>query len=744
MKILMATMALDIGGAETHIVELTKELQRQGHEVVVVSNGGVYVPEILAAGAKHYDAPLHRRAMGDMRRAYGILKDVIRSEQPHIVHAHARIPAMLCGTLAKREKFPFVTSCHGVYQVSGALRALSDWGERTLAVSEDIRDYLMKEYQIPEEHIRLTINGIDTEKFSPATSGEGIRKEFDLGDAPVIGHVSRLDEEPAIIARHLIDMAPELDKAIPGVRVLITGGGTAFEDLQTKAAEMNRRLERNCLVLTGPRTDIPEIMAASDLFVGVSRAALEAMAAGKAVVLSGAQGHTGLFVPEKLQKAVDTNFCCRTDPVARQEQLLHEILEGMALSREKKEELGLYGRDVVIGRYSVERMTKDALEVYAQVRRRHHRVVMSGYYGFSNAGDDAILDSISHSITQMSDEVEITVLSNDPALTKRQYGLNAVPRFHVGQVFSALRKSDVLLSGGGSLLQDTTSTRSILYYLAVMHTAHMLGKPVMLYANGIGPVRKEGNRRRTKNAVEKAAVVTLRDNGSAKELRQMGVKRQDLHVTADPVFRLPPAPPERAEELLQACGMPAGKDFVVVSVRSWPNTERFSGELAKLCDHLRRKYGMEVLFMMMQPSHDRAATERVVEAMEEPAFVLDCPCSPRDLMGVLGKAKLCLAMRLHTLIFAARMAVPTMGLVYDPKVENYLQELEQPSAGHVERFDASAAIAAADGLMADYDGVLAGMKRKSDALTKAAGENERLLLELLEQKGSMSIVEERE
>ena len=453
----------------------------------------------------------------------------------------------------------------------------------------------------------------------------------------------------------------------------MAAGGIEFAELQAKAEEMNRRLGRNCLVLTGPRTDIPEIMAVSDLFVGVSRAALEAMAAGKAVVLSGAQGHTGLFVPEKLNKAVDTNFCCRTDPVAEKEQMLREILEAMSLSAEKREELGLYGRDVVIRLYSVERMMEDALEIYGQVRRRRHHVVMSGYYGFSNAGDDAILDSISNSIAGVSDDVAITVLSNDPALTKQQYGLDAVSRFHVLEVLSALRRSDVLLSGGGSLLQDTTSTRSILYYLTVMNTARLLGKPVMLYANGIGPVRKEGNRRRTKNAVEKAAVVTLRDNGSARERRQMGVKRTDLHVTADPVLRL-----------------------------------------------------------MMQPSHDRAATERVVCAMEEPAFMLDCPCSPRDLMGVLGKAKLCLAMRLHTLIFAARMAVPTMGLVYDPKVENYLQELDLPSAGHVERFDASAAIAGADALMADYEGVLSGMKQKSEVLTRAAGENERLLLELLE------------
>ena len=280
MKILMATMALDIGGAETHIVELSKALVRRGHEVLIVSNGGVYVPEAEEAGVRHYEAPLHRRAVGEMRRSYGILKEIIQREKPDIVHAHARIPAMLCGLLAKKMKFPFVTSCHGVYQVSGVLRTLSDWGERTLAVSEDIRDYLVTEYKVPREHIHLTINGIDTEKFSPEASGAAVREEFSLGNAPVIGHVSRLDEEPALIARELIEIAPALDQAIPGVRILITGGGTAFEELREKAAAVNKALGRACLVLTGPRTDIREMMAACDLFVGVSRAALEAMAAG--------------------------------------------------------------------------------------------------------------------------------------------------------------------------------------------------------------------------------------------------------------------------------------------------------------------------------------------------------------------------------------------------------------------------------------------------------------------------------
>ena len=99
MRILMATMGLDIGGAETHIVELAKELKSQGHDVIIISNGGVYVPEVAAAGIRHYQAPLHQRSLLAMSRAWKILRRVIRLERPDIVHAHARIPAFLCGTL---------------------------------------------------------------------------------------------------------------------------------------------------------------------------------------------------------------------------------------------------------------------------------------------------------------------------------------------------------------------------------------------------------------------------------------------------------------------------------------------------------------------------------------------------------------------------------------------------------------------------------------------------------------------
>ena len=731
MKILMATMQLDIGGAETHIIELSKQLAVLGHEVVIISNGGVYVEEIQRAGVRHVSAPMHRRSVGDMMRARAILKETIRRERPDVIHAHARIPAFLCGTLAKRMGVPFVTSCHGVYAVSGVLKLLSNWGQRTLAVSDDIRDYLVEQYGVSPAQITMTINGIDTEKFSPTVSGEKVRREFSLGDGPVVCHVSRLDQETKTAALQLIETAPRLCEIVPGVRLLIVGGGTAFEELKKLAHETNEQLGFPCITLTGPRTDINELVAAGDLFVGVSRAALEAMAAEKPTVLSGAQGHMGLFLPEHRERAMETNFCCRTDPVSTPDQLLADVVRGLSLSEEERQTLGKVGRAVVQEHYSLDRMVRDSLTVYDQVRLRRYNVVMSGYYGFNNAGDDAILESVQENIRAISDDVSLTVLSNDPDLTLRQFGLQAVPRFNFFKVASALRRSDLLLSGGGSLMQDTTSTRSLLYYLSVIWLARLLGKPVMFYANGIGPVRQKRNRSLVRAAVERAAAVTLRDHSSADELRAMGVKREDLLVTADPVFRLEPDSRERATELIARSGIPMDRPFVIVSVRDWDKAVGFPEKLAPVCDHLRRCHGLEILFLLMQPRNDSEMTRRVREAMEEPSYLLEGGCTPRGIMAVLGEAKLCLAMRLHTLIFAAKVATPTVGLVYDPKVESYLRELDLPSSGDVECYDSTKAIAACDELMGEYDRVLENVREKSRRLYENSEKNDTILIDLM-------------
>ena len=520
----MATMGLDIGGAETHIVELAKELKAEGHDVAIASNGGVYVPEIKAAGIRHYSVPMHRRNIGYMRRSRKLLKEIIQKEKPDVVHAHARIPAFLCGTLHATMHFPFVTTAHWVFETRGMLRYLTNWGQRTVAVSEDIKAYLMREYGVPEEHITVTVNGIDTNKFSPEVSRDRVMAELGLDpQKPVISYVSRMDEDRALVARQLVQVARDLDREVPGIQLIITGGGNVFDEIKAQADQVNADLGRTCVVMTGPRTDINEIVAAGDLFVGVSRSALEAMSAAKPVIVAGNEGYQGLFGPDKLEEAQAGNFCCRGLPMSTPERLREDVLAALALPPEKKAELGEYGRQVIFDFYSVRRMAGDCLKVYDQVRRRRYNVVMSGYYGFSNAGDDAILQSIQEGIVAASEDISITVLSNDPALTERLYGLDAVPRFQVWKVLRALRRCDALLSGGGSLLQDRTSTRSLLYYLSIIRLAERFHKPVMLYANGIGPVSKPANRRRVKKAVERAALVTLRDRSSAKELQDMGV-----------------------------------------------------------------------------------------------------------------------------------------------------------------------------------------------------------------------------
>lgn len=733
MKILMATMGLDIGGAETHIVELSKELKRMGHDIAIVSNGGVYVPEITAAGIRHYEAPLHRRSWDCMRRARAILREVIRKENPDLVHAHARIPAFLCGSLQKSLQFPFVTTAHWVFNTKGALRYLTNWGQRTIAVSDDIKAYLMREYGIPESHITVTINGIDTDKFSPAISRDKVLAAFGLdGGKPLVSYVSRMDEDRALAARHLIAIAPELEKAHPGVQILIAGGGNVFDALCAQADAVNARLGRRCVVMAGPRTDINEIAVSGDVFVGVSRSALEAMATARPVIVAGNEGYQGLFTPEGLEEARLGNFCCRGMPPCTPENLLRDVSAALSLPETEKRKLGAYGRQVIFDHYSVRRMASDCLSVYDIVRRRKHRVVMCGYYGFDNAGDDAILQSIYQSICHASDDVSMVALSNDPSLTEKCCPLEAVPRFKLGAVTRAIRRSDALLFGGGSLLQDRTSTRSLLYYLSVIRCAQFFGKPVMLYANGIGPVTRSANRRRVCKAVEQAAVVTLRDHSSAAELRDMGVTRPDLQVTADPVFRLEPVGKARSRAILQTTGLPEGAPFAAVSVRSWPGTGNFPQELAALCDHLHQKYHLEILFLLMQPGIDREATQAVRQAMDSPSYLLDAPCTPVELMGVLGEGTLCLAMRLHTLIFAARVAVPILGLVYDPKVASYLKELDMPSAGDVCAFQRTAAIAAADTLLENYDDFQSALQKKSHALTEAAQKNEVLLLQLLQ------------
>ena len=732
-RILMTTMSMGIGGAETHILELTKALAKRGYAITVASNGGDYVPELEAAGITHVAVPLHRRSIKTLLKSYFALRRLIRTGGFDLVHAHARIPSFLCGLVRKGFWFPFVTTVHGAFTPGGLAGKLTTWGDVTLAVSDDLKTYLMEHYNVPEGNIVPTVNGIDTNRFSPAISGGEMRAELQIPpDAPLILHVSRLDQFSSTVAEQLIDITGALVEAHPDLHLVMTGGGTQLERLKAKAEAVNGAIGRKAIHMTGPRTDIGAIIAAADVFCGVSRAVLEAMSAEKLVILAGYQGYAGIFDETKLQVSKDTNFCYRGEVSPTAEALLKDILSCLAMDAETRKALGRYGRETVLRDYSVETMVEDALRAYERALIRPKGLLVSGYYGFQNAGDEAILGAFMQSVRDLKHPVTVTVLSNTPAVTAQKYGCRAVYRFNLFAVLRAIRRCDLLISGGGSLLQDKSSTRSIIYYLSIIRLAKAFKKPVMLYANGIGPVNRPRNRRRVRNVVGRANMITLREESSRDELLRMGVTGPEMHVTADPIFLFDGTDEARAAQTLRQAGIPEDKPIVGISVRKLRLGPEFVARMAKLGDRLAQELGYTVVFIAMQMPSDLNISREIIKKMTAPAYTLAGDFSPEALISASGRMDLVITMRLHTMLFAAKARTPIIGLVCDPKIEYFLEKLEMPSGGPVEEIQPDVLMEQAKALLAEKEVYEQHLARKVDEMDRLAADNGRYLEMLLE------------
>lgn len=368
MNILMSLMQLDIGGAETHVVELAKELKRRGYNIVITSNGGAYVKELEDSGIKHYTVPLQNKKPQNVMSAFSMLRKIITEEKIDIVHSHARIPSFILGKLHKKMKFPFVTTAHWIFTTKYGLKYITDWGQKTLAVSEDIKKYLMDNYKIPESDITVTVNGIDDEKFSENIDKSEAMKEFGLKDEDnTIVYVSRMDEDRSLVAHQLIESVVRLDGIIENLKCVIVGDGDDFENVKKEADSANEKLGRCAIFMAGARTDINKLIAPAKLFVGVSRAALEAMACKKPTIIAGNEGYIGLFDKDKLDVGLSTNFCCRGCEESSTELLAQDIGGFFGLWEEDQLALGDYARKTVLLHYSVKRMADDAEKVYKEV-----------------------------------------------------------------------------------------------------------------------------------------------------------------------------------------------------------------------------------------------------------------------------------------------------------------------------------------------------------------------------------------
>ncbi len=726
MKILLTHMWMVIGGAETHVVELSRELAARGHDVTVASNGGIYVDELTASGIKHVTVPLHSKSPFMMIKSARLLKRLIKSEKYDIVHAHSRIPAFICGVLSKHMGFRFVTSTHAVFKVNPLLARLSDWGDHTFAVSCDIKQYLIDNYKAPADNITLTINGIDTKRFSKGIDTTRIRKELGLSDnAFRVVYVSRIDNETAMPGFLLCDCAERLAAEIPNFEVVVVGGGMAFDELKRRADAVNSALGFMAVRLTGPRTDVADIVASADVFVGVSRAALEAMSLEVPVVLAGQQGYMGVLNEEIMPLAKLTNFTCRGERMPDAEAIFSDILKVYRMSVNEREALGSLGRRQVVENYSVNVMADDHINVYRRLtpyrRYKHSNIIISGYYGFGNMGDDSLLSSMIAGIKSELQDARITVLAKYPKKLANLTGVRAVNRFNIPAVAWEMRRARLLISGGGSLLQDGTSKKSLYYYVFIMKMAKRFGLKLMLYANGLGPLGAETTRRAAADAISGADYVSLREEDSFELARRLNVGGR-IKVTADPAFLLEPTHELWQKHIKNREGVD-GRYFIV-SIKDGNNfdgTSTGSDTVSVLADDIRdiaNKYELEPLFVPMYPDRDTDITLELMKRVGVGKVIGTLTAS--ELCGLLKSAEFAVGTRLHMLIFAASMGIPMIGISYDPKIDAFLKYVGEGSALDIRNLQRGQLCFAADEVMVNSENIRRRLKESSEKFKKLA------------------------
>jgi polysaccharide pyruvyl transferase CsaB len=343
-------------------------------------------------------------------------------------------------------------------------------------------------------------------------------------------------------------------------------------------------------------------------------------------------------------------------------------------------------------------------------------IVLSGYYGFHNVGDEAILFSIIQALKTQHPDVEITVLSNDPEYTKKTYSVNAINRWKFKEIISLMKKADGLISGGGSLLQDITGMKSIPYYTGIIKIAQWLNKPVFIYAQGMGPINKSINKMITKSTLNKVSYLSVRDEDSMNLLKNIGVTKE-ISLVPDPVMGLEAQTFSNEWVAEQNFKRP----FISVSVRDWPSEADYKLKMAQALDELSRS-GYDIVFIPMHGEHDNHSSKEIAAKMEEENSIAPYDAEIQAKISIIGQSELLVGMRLHALIFSAITHTPFVALSYDPKIDAFAHICSQPVAGHVtkENWSASDITGNANALLKDKSYTVTQLQQKVTPLQTAA------------------------
>ncbi len=291
------------------------------------------------------------------------------------------------------------------------------------------------------------------------------------------------------------------------------------------------------------------------------------------------------------------------------------------------------------------------------------RVILSGYYGYGNVGDDAILLALSEQLTAWGVESVLVPAGPHRERLGRPAGVTFLERRDWRAIRAALRDGAAVVSGGGGLFQDATSLRSLGYYLAVLELARRARRPYLICAQSLGPLRRGLSRRLTARALRGAAGISLRDRRSAATAAELGLPADRLKVIADPAFALTPPEP-----------MPAGRPTIGLCLRPTPHLERVVAAVGEWLPD--RPPEAEILAVACQ-ERDVAVHQRVLAGTESSVG----PLPVAETMAALAGCELVVAERLHALIFAVAAGVPCLAIDYDPKVAGLAADLSLPLAG---------------------------------------------------------------
>lgn len=317
------------------------------------------------------------------------------------------------------------------------------------------------------------------------------------------------------------------------------------------------------------------------------------------------------------------------------------------------------------------------------------KLLLAGYYGFGNTGDEAILAGLRDILRSIGPDVELTVVSGNPERTRALHAVEAVLWTDVDGIVEAARRSDALVVGGGGLFHDyweadpedlLTPWHGGLSYVGEFPLlGRLLGKPCAIHAVGVGPLGTPRGREMTRQAFERSVHASVRDQGSIEGLKAAGYAGwEQVRLAADPAFHTPLANPEDVDQLLQSAWVPLDKPLVGACLRYWDfgvDQEAWEAEVSQSLDGFLDGFDGDLLLVPFQgerstPYEDDVAVARRVWRgirRRERAHILDVPPRPDLAAGLLARCDLVLAMRLHAAMFALMSGVPVVNLAYDPK-----------------------------------------------------------------------------